>query len=76
MARSRTRPTACWTNPWAHNPVLVAKLKDRAARLAYAASALEHGWSRAVLVHHIEARTVEWPGTALSDFAERQLCRA
>lgn len=40
--------------PWGHNLVLLTKLKEKNARLAYAASALEHGWSRAVLVHHIE----------------------
>jgi predicted nuclease of restriction endonuclease-like (RecB) superfamily len=57
--------------PWGHNLVLLTKLKDRDARLAYAAAALEHGWSRAVLVHHIEARTVDRQGKALSNFAER-----
>jgi predicted nuclease of restriction endonuclease-like (RecB) superfamily len=36
----------------------------------YAASALEHGWSRAVLVHHIEARTVERRGKALTNFEQ------
>ncbi|MBX3196638.1 MAG: hypothetical protein KF850_10130 [Labilithrix sp.] len=51
--------------PWGHNLVLLTKLKTRAARLAYAASALENGWSRAVLVHHIEMRTVERQGKAL-----------
>jgi predicted nuclease of restriction endonuclease-like (RecB) superfamily len=51
--------------------VLLTKLKDRDARLAYAARALEHGWSRAVLVHHLEARTVERQGKALTNFAER-----
>lgn len=57
--------------PWGHNLVLLTKLKDRGARLAYAAAALEHGWSRAVLVHHLEARTVERQGKALTNFAER-----
>jgi predicted nuclease of restriction endonuclease-like (RecB) superfamily len=57
--------------PWGHNLVLLAKLKDRDARLAYAAAALEHGWSRAVLVHHFEARTVERRGRAITNFAER-----
>jgi predicted nuclease of restriction endonuclease-like (RecB) superfamily len=56
--------------PWGHNLVLLTKLKDRNARLAYAASALEHGWSRAVLVHHIEARTVERRGKALTNFGQ------
>ena len=57
--------------PWGHNLVLLTKLKSRSARLAYAAAALEHGWSRAVLVHHIEARTVDRQGKALTNFAER-----
>ena len=57
--------------PWGHNLVLLAKLKDKGARLAYAAAAIEHGWSRAVLVHHLEARTVERQGKALTNFAER-----
>lgn len=57
--------------PWGHNVILLTKLKDRDARLAYAARALEVGWSRAVLVHHIEARTVERQGKALTNFAER-----
>lgn len=57
--------------PWGHNLALLTKLKDRGARLAYAAAALEHGWSRAVLLHHIEARTVDRQGKALTNFAER-----
>lgn len=57
--------------PWGHNLVLLTKLKDRAVRLAYADSAIEHGWSRAVLVHHIEAHTVERQGKALTNFELR-----
>lgn len=57
--------------PWGHNLVLLTKLKDREARLAYARGTLEHGWSRAVLSHHIEMRTVERQGKALTNFAER-----
>jgi len=37
--------------PWGHNIQLLAKLKAPALRLWYARQALEHGWSRAVLVH-------------------------
>lgn len=57
--------------PWGHNLVLLTRLKDRGARLAYAARALEHGWSRAVLVHHLDAPTVERQGKALTNFAQR-----
>ena len=37
--------------PWGHNLVLLSKLKDRSLRLAYAARAIEQGWSRNVLTH-------------------------
>ncbi len=64
MARPHICPTACWTNS-------LTKLKEQNARLAYAASALEHGWSRSVLVHHVEARTLERRGKALTNFEQR-----
>jgi len=54
--------------PWGHNLVLLTKLKDREARLAYAAKTIEHGWSRSVLVHHIELHTVERQGKAITNF--------
>jgi predicted nuclease of restriction endonuclease-like (RecB) superfamily len=54
--------------PWGHHLVLLTRLKDRAARLAYARGTLTHGWSRAVLVHHIEAQTLERTGQALDNF--------
>ncbi|HEY0990967.1 MAG TPA: DUF1016 N-terminal domain-containing protein [Kofleriaceae bacterium] len=40
--------------PWGHNLVLLTKLKVAEERLAYARRALEHGWSRNVLVLQIE----------------------
>lgn len=40
--------------PWGHNLVLLARLKDTQQRLAYAQSAITHGWSRNVLNIHIE----------------------
>jgi predicted nuclease of restriction endonuclease-like (RecB) superfamily len=57
--------------PWGHNVVLLAKLKDQQQRLAYAQATLEHGWSRSVLVHHIELGTVERQGQAITNFEER-----
>ncbi|NOK09847.1 PDDEXK nuclease domain-containing protein [Corallococcus exercitus] len=57
--------------PWGHNLVLLTKLKAAQARLAYAARAAEHGWSRAVLSLHIEQRTLEREGKAVTNFAER-----
>jgi predicted nuclease of restriction endonuclease-like (RecB) superfamily len=57
--------------PWGHNLVLLTRLKDPDARLAYAEAALQHGWSRAMLVHHIDVRTMERQGKAITNFAER-----
>lgn len=57
--------------PWGHNLMLLTKLKTPESRLAYAAHALAHGWSRSMLGLHIESRTVERQGQALTNFAER-----
>ncbi|HEY9816600.1 MAG TPA: DUF1016 N-terminal domain-containing protein, partial [Candidatus Obscuribacterales bacterium] len=40
--------------PWGHNIRLLEAVKDPAERLWYAQQAIAHGWSRNVLVHHIE----------------------
>lgn len=54
--------------PWGHNTVLISRLRTVDERVAYAAAALEHGWSRAVLEHHIEARTIERTGKSVTNF--------
>lgn len=55
--------------PWGHNLVLLSQLKDPAQRLAYAESAIQHGWSRNVLNIHIETRLLERSGKAVSNFS-------
>ncbi len=55
--------------PWGHNIALITKLKDGAQRRWYAAKAIEHGWSRAVMVHQIEADLIAREGKALSNFS-------
>jgi predicted nuclease of restriction endonuclease-like (RecB) superfamily len=54
--------------PWGHNLVLLTRLKDAQQRLAYAQSAIAHGWSRNVLNIHIETRLLERSGTAITNF--------
>ena len=54
--------------PWGHNLVLLTKLKDSAERLAYAQSAIQHGWSRNMLNIHIETRLLERTGNAVTNF--------
>ena len=58
--------------PWGHNVVLLEKLKDAEERLWYARAAVEHGWSRNVLVIQIESRLYARQGRALTNF-ERAL---
>lgn len=57
--------------PWGHNLVLLTRLKDPKQRLAYAHSAIAHGWSRNVLNIHIETRLLERSGTAVTNFEAR-----
>ncbi|MGP8290249.1 PDDEXK nuclease domain-containing protein [Vreelandella zhanjiangensis] len=57
--------------PWGHNLVLLSKLKEPAERLAYAHAALEHGWSRNVLMMQIETRLLERQGAAVTNFETR-----
>lgn len=54
--------------PWGHNLVLLTRLKDTQQRLAYAQSAVAHGWSRNVLNIHIETRLLERRGAAVTNF--------
>ena len=54
--------------PWGHNLVLLSKIKTTDLRLAYAQRAVDQGWSRSVLVHHIERRLLDREGQAVSNF--------
>jgi predicted nuclease of restriction endonuclease-like (RecB) superfamily len=54
--------------PWGQNVLLLQKLKDPLLRLWYAHKAIEHGWSRAVLTHHIETQLHKREGKAVTNF--------
>jgi predicted nuclease of restriction endonuclease-like (RecB) superfamily len=56
--------------PWFHNCVLLDKVKDPEARLWYARKAYEEGWSRNMLVLHIERRLHERQGKAITNFPD------
>jgi predicted nuclease of restriction endonuclease-like (RecB) superfamily len=55
--------------PWGHVVRLLETVKDAARREWYARHAIEHGWSRNVLVHQIESNLYERQGNALTNFS-------
>ena len=55
--------------PWAHNVILLEKVKDSMTRDWYAQAAFEHGWSRNVLEMQIESRLHERQGKAVTNFS-------
>lgn len=57
--------------PWYHQLALLDKLPDSESRRWYAAKALEHNWSRNVLVMQIETRLLERSGAAINNFEAR-----
>ncbi len=63
-------PQAVAEIPWYHNVVIIEKLKYPQQRLWYAQKTVEHGWSRAVLVHQIELDLYGREGKAITNFSE------
>jgi predicted nuclease of restriction endonuclease-like (RecB) superfamily len=55
--------------PWGHNLVLLDRLNSPEEWRWYAAKAIEHNWSRNVLVMQIETRLRERSGTAVTNFS-------
>ena len=54
---------------WAHNILLIQKLKHLPTRLWYAQQTLEQGWSRDTLTAQIKNRAHERQGAAVTNFA-------
>jgi predicted nuclease of restriction endonuclease-like (RecB) superfamily len=54
--------------PWAHNVILLDKVKDAEARAWYAHTALQHGWSRDILAHQIDTGLYQRQGQAVTNF--------
>ena len=54
--------------PWGHNVAIIAKLKTLSDREWYAKAAIEHDWSRNVLVHQIDTIVIDRHGSAITNF--------
>ena len=57
--------------PWYHQLALLDKLTSPESRRWYAAKAIEHNWSRNILVMQIETGLLERNGTAVTNFDVR-----
>jgi predicted nuclease of restriction endonuclease-like (RecB) superfamily len=57
--------------PWYHQLALLDKLADAESRAWYAAKAIEHNWSRNVLVMQIESGLLQRQGKAVTNFEAR-----
>ncbi|WPB77131.1 PDDEXK nuclease domain-containing protein [Archangium violaceum] len=55
--------------PWGHHVRLLDRVRDPGHRLFYVYQALEHGWSRSVLMHQIEGGLHKRQGHAITHFA-------
>jgi predicted nuclease of restriction endonuclease-like (RecB) superfamily len=58
--------------PWFHNCLILDKIKDPDERFWYLEAAIENGWSRKMLAHHIDSRLFHRQGKAITNF-ERTL---
>jgi predicted nuclease of restriction endonuclease-like (RecB) superfamily len=54
--------------PWYHHVTLLDKVDDVNNRYWYARKAIEHNWSRNVMVMQIETRLIERQGKAITNF--------
>lgn len=57
--------------PWYHQLALLDKLPNAETRRWYATKAIEHNWSRNILVMQIETRLLERSGKAITNFDAR-----
>ena len=57
--------------PWYHQLALLDKLDTPESRRWYAAKAIEHNWSRNILVMQIETRLLERQGKTVNNFEQR-----
>jgi predicted nuclease of restriction endonuclease-like (RecB) superfamily len=57
--------------PWYHHQTLLDRLSDPKARAFYMQQAIENGWSRNIMVMHIESGLHKRQGQAISNFKDK-----
>jgi len=66
----RAMPPELGEIPWGQNTELIFRLKNPLERIWYARKTIEHGWSRAILVHQIETGLYGRSGRAVTNFSK------
>lgn len=56
---------------WYHNTTLLEKIKNKQTRIFYIKKAAENGWSRNVMLMHIETNLHKRQGQAITNFQQR-----
>jgi predicted nuclease of restriction endonuclease-like (RecB) superfamily len=56
---------------WYHNVTLLDKVSDKQTRMFYIKSAIEHGWSRNIMVMQIETSLHRRQGKAITNFKDK-----
>lgn len=56
--------------PWGHNVTIISKVKSWEEALFYCNKTIENNWSRAVLMHQIEADLYTRQGKAITNFMQ------
>jgi predicted nuclease of restriction endonuclease-like (RecB) superfamily len=67
-AESQFVPQPVAQIPWGHNIAILEKVKNPKERQWYVGQSMQHGWSRAILIHQIEGRLYHRQGKAISNF--------
>lgn len=56
--------------PWGHNIAIVRKSQSHEEALFYIRQTRQHGWSRNVLIHHMESGLYQRDGKAITNFEQ------
>jgi predicted nuclease of restriction endonuclease-like (RecB) superfamily len=56
--------------PWGHNVRILDAIKEPTERLWYVRQTIESGWSRNILLHHIETKLYQRQGQAITNFSQ------
>lgn len=57
--------------PWYHHVILMERVKRQEERIFYMQHAVQYGWSRAVMIHQIDAKLYARQGQAITNFKQK-----